>query len=85
MATGDVGKGASGKTAKARGRALEGQTVVGRAFYVWDEDRRHALEWGAELGYAAQRGAQRRHRTQPAHGAHRVATTSELVTGEPDA
>jgi hypothetical protein len=48
---------------------VDGQTVIGRKFYVWDEDRQHALEWGAELGHAAQLGQRRRTRrsTPEAH------------------
>lgn len=34
----------------------EGQAVWSRAFYVWDEDARHALQWAAELAAARVRG-----------------------------
>jgi hypothetical protein len=64
MATSNFGENAEGRTATGettRGLGLEVQTVVGDAFYVWDEDRRYALEWGAEL----QDAAQRTYRTHP--------------------
>lgn len=31
---------------------VAGQAVAGPAFYIWDEDPRHATQWGAELADA---------------------------------
>ena len=31
---------------------VAGRAVTGPAFYIWDEDPRHARQWGAELADA---------------------------------
>lgn len=59
-----LGKAAKERSMESARRIGKGQTVVGRGFYVFDEDRRHALEWGAELGHAAESGAPQ-HSTGP--------------------
>jgi hypothetical protein len=37
---------------RTRMPAPQGRTVSDRCFYVWDEDPKHAGEWGADLAAA---------------------------------